>query len=505
MAHARSELSRRLRSAQKNWTLAMISSGKPLILVADDDEDVLRAMQLRLDQLGFRARCASGKSKLLACLSQEEPVVILLDLQFGDENGIELLRELVRQRPHLCVVMFTAHASVETAVSAIKLGAFDYLTKPLDYHRFRVIVEHAIDQHVLKKRLERLEQMTVERDNVKPILGNSPAMNRVRELIGSVAVTDATVLILGESGTGKELVARLLHDQSNRRQGPFVPVNMAALPRELVESTLFGHEKGAFTGADRVQSGSCELANKGTLFLDEIGEMELSLQAKLLRFLQDRTVQRVGSSKANKVDVRVVAATNRDLLEQVREGRFREDLYYRLHVIPIVVPPLRQRPEDVAQLATFFLERSAVRYRKNLRAFTPAAVQLLTSYDWPGNVRQLENVVERIAILSNGPDIEREDLPLEVLQADSQPLASVGFSTTVSGEASSKKPDERLKPIDQMEKQAILDALHQTRGNVSLAAKKLGLGHATVYRKIKRYGIELDEWKRSVVEDQETR
>jgi two-component system, NtrC family, response regulator HydG len=482
--------------------LVVIHSGKPLILVADDDASVLNVVKLQLEEHDYRVRCASDKPQLLKCLSEEEPVILLLDLRFGEEDGVQVLCELLQLRPYLCVVLFTAHASVETAVSAIKLGAFDYLTKPLDHNHFCVLVERAIEQHVLRKRLERLEKMTVERESAQPILGDSPAMNQVRAMISSVATTDATVLILGESGTGKELVARMLHDQSNRQQGPFVPVNMAALPRDLVESVLFGHEKGAFTGADKAQPGSCEMSHQGTLFLDEIGEMELSLQAKLLRFLQERTVQRVGSNKTTKVNVRVVAATNRDLQEHIREGRFREDLYYRLHVIPIIIPPLRERPGDIAHLATHFLERAAVRYHKNLRAFSSEALQSLVSYDWPGNIRQLENAVERIAILSKGPNIQREDLPPEVLLESPRPPISI--APPVSTAAGLSSQDEGLKPIEQMEKQAILDALRQTRGNVSLAAKKLGLGHATVYRKLKRYAIGLDDWKRSVVDDQAT-
>ncbi len=474
----------------------MVNSGKPLILVADDDIHVLKAMQYRLEELGYRVQGAGNKQQLQERLALEEPVLLLLDLRFGREDGVQLLCELLRQRPELCVVMFTAHASVETAVSAIKLGAFDYLTKPVDLNRISVLVERAVEKHVLQKRLERLEKLVEERDAGQPFVGESPATRQVRELIANVAATDATVLILGESGTGKELVARMLHTQSNRRQGPFVPVNMAALPRELAESTLFGHEKGAFTGADRAQPGCCESADKGTLFLDEIGEMDLSLQAKLLRFLQERTVQRVGSSQLRKLDVRVVAATNRDLLAQIREGRFREDLYYRLHVIPITVPPLRDRPQDIPLLAAYFLQRAAVRYRKNLVAFTNAALQALAAYNWPGNVRQLENVVERVAILSRGPDIDRNDLPLEVLQPVPFPLSGVSVKPGASlSDGSESSRDDGVKSMDQVEMQAIRDALKNAQGNVQKAAKMLGLGHATVYRKIKRYGIALDEWK----------
>lgn len=482
----------------------MVSSGKPLILVADDDLNMLNAMQFRLEELGYRVHCAMDKQRMWESLAVEEPVLLLLDLRFGKDDGAHVLCEVLKQRPHLCVVMFTGHASVETAVSAIKLGAFDYLTKPLDFNRFGVVVERAIEKHVSNKRLERLEQLMVEREVVQPFIGTSPAMNRVDELIASISATDATVLILGETGTGKELVARMLHSQSNRRQGPFVPVNMASIPRELAESTLFGHEKGAFTSADKAQAGCCEIADKGTLFLDEIGDMEMHMQAKLLRFVQERSVQRVGSNKTKRVDVRIVAATNRDLQALIREGGFREDLYYRLHVIPIIVPPLRERSQDIPLLADHFLQRASVRYRKNLATFTDAALQAMVAYDWPGNVRQLENVVERVAILGKRPNIQLDDLPPEVLQYVPGRAAAVGLKPAFPhGErlVSPALRDESLTRIDQMEKKAILEALKKTRGSVLQTAQLLGLGQATVYRKIKRYGISLARLKRTSADE----
>ena len=476
----------------------MVNSGRPLILVADDDPHVMEALRFRLEELGYRVDCALDKPQLLELLCEEEPVLLLLDLRFGTEDGVQVLRELLANRPHLCVVMITAYGSVETAVSAIQLGGFDYLTKPVDFNRVRVLVERAIEKHVLSKRLERLEELLVEREISTQIVGDSPVMQDVRELITSVAASDATVLILGETGTGKELVARSLHEQSPRRHGPFVPVNMAALPRELAESTLFGHQKGAFTGAHQTQLGCCEASHQGTLFLDEIGELEESLQAKLLRFLQDRSVQPVGSGTVRKVDVRVVAATNRDLAARVREGRFREDLYYRLHVVPIAVPPLRELRQDLPQLTTYFLQRAALRYRKDLGAFSAAALQLLQAYDWPGNVRQLEHVVERVAILSRQPGIEPDQLPPEVLR----PLPS-GLSVWPARDGVPAAVPTRpiREPMEQLEKQSILDVLQQTQGNVQQAAKLLGLGLATIYRKIKRHGICLGDWKRVTAEE----
>lgn len=303
---------------------------------------------------------------------------------------------------------------------------------------------------------------------------------QVRETLKAVAATTPTVLIHGESGTGKEIAASLLHQES-RRHGPFVPVNMAAIPRELVESILFGHEKGAFTGADRAQAGCCEMADHGTLFLDEIGEMDLSLQAKLLRFLQDFTVQRVGSTKSKTVDVRVVAATNQPLADKVKGGLFREDLYYRLHIVPIRMPALRERPGDIPLLANRFLQRFAHRYRKEKLGFSQEVLQALATYSWPGNVRQLENLVERMVILSHGPVLEISHLPSEMMVKTS--------------EEKSPGPAEAgsLTHLEALEKQAIVESLVRSRGNIKEAARYLGVGSATVYRKIKRYAILMND------------
>jgi two-component system, NtrC family, response regulator HydG len=456
----------------------MARLAKPLVLVADDDPDVLRLMEHHLRAWDCRVQGVSDKTQLFAELQREPPQLLLLDLRFGAHDGVELLTQLQAEHPDMAVVMLTAHGSIDSAVTAIKRGAYDYLTKPPDLNRLRVMLSHLEEKQGLNEQIKQLEQLVEADNSTDRLWGESAAIRQVRELIATVGPTDATVLILGESGTGKELVARALHEQSPRRKGPFVPVNMAALPRELVESTLFGHERGAFTGADQPQIGCCEAADKGTLFLDEIGEMDLALQSKLLRFLQERTLQRVGSTTPRPVDVRVLAATNRDLLESVHGGRFREDLYYRLHVVPIAVPPLRQHREDVAVLASRFLQRYRLKYHKAMRGFTEDALSVLTNYDWPGNVRQLENLVERLAILTTTDRIARDALPLEV-QTSSRTLA--------------------FPALDEMEKQAILDALATTRGNVREAARLLGCGQATVYRKIKRYGIVLENQGRTAI------
>ncbi len=345
-------------------------------------------------------------------------------------------------------------------------------------------------------------------DSRSPIWGSSPAVSQLRKLIATVAPIDVTVLILGESGTGKELVARALHQQSPRQNAPFVAINMAALPHELVESTLFGHEKGAFTGADQSQVGCCEAADKGTLFLDEIGEMDLPIQAKLLRFLQDHSIQRVGAVNSRFVDVRVLAATNRNLLDLVRQGQFREELYYRLNVVPITVPPLRERRSDIGILAKRFLQRAAVRLRKDLACFTSDALTALENYSWPGNIRELENLIERLTILLEKREISWSDLPLEITRLIPA-IKSVKSAATLSTFRTNTPPSvaglwDRAKgeeprvagdlvcSIEQMEKEAIETVLQQVDGNVREAARLLGLGMATVYRKIKRFSISVE-------------
>lgn len=480
-----------------------MSSSKPLVLIADDDPAVVKMLAARVTALGHKTLTASNKGALSDLLERETPDLLLLDLIFGEHNGLEVLAEINRDFPELPVILVTGQGTIDTAVAAIKGGAFDFITKPVDVNRLKVTIQHALEKRDLKVRLERLEKHVAEEDSRQPLLGASPNLEKVRAMIATIAPTDATVLIEGESGTGKEVVARAIHSESTRSRGPFIALNMAALPTELVESTLFGHEKGAFTGAETAQAGACENANDGTLFLDEMGEMPLELQAKLLRFLQERTIQRVGSSKAIKVNARVIAATNRDLMAQVKAGRFREDLYYRLNVFPIHLPPLRERKGDVLLLAERFLRRMCVRYRKNIEGFSPAARLLLERHAWPGNVRELENLVERMALLCQGQLIETDLLPAEITR--SQPAQSpspreepetIPTARPSAGSAGTAPPvPAQSEPLnmEDLEKQAILQALERARGNVREAARQLGLGHATVYRRIKRYGISLDD------------
>jgi len=456
----------------------MVLKLNPLILVADDNEPYTEMMSQQLSLWGYRTAVVFNRDALHARCRGDRPALVLLDLEFGEHNGIEVMRELLAYAPELAVVVITGNGSIDTAVSAVQQGACDFLTKPTDMRRLKVTLEKALERQRLSRKVELMEKIINSQDDGRHIFGNSQALDRLREMITSVAPTNATVLIQGESGTGKELVARALHDRSGRK-GPFVPVNMAALPRELVESTLFGHEKGAFTGAAQVRVGCCEEADGGTLFLDEIGEMDPEIQAKLLRFLQEREVQRVGSNRRKSIDVRVVAATNRDLAERVKSGRFREDLYYRLQVVPIEVPPLRERRTDVPLLAVRFLERAAIRHHKDVIGFTPESLDILAAYDWPGNIRQLENMVERLVILSRTPEIAVADLPPEIRHSNR--------STTPN--SSSSVPGQDIVPFNQIEERAILDALRKAGGNVRETAKRLGLGQATLYRKIRQYGV----------------
>ncbi len=451
------------------------------VLVADDDPQFLGVMDHHLRGWSYRVRTVADKGSLLEQLAENPPTVVLLDVRFGDHDGIEVLRQIQADYPSVRVVMLTAFGSIETGVSAMKLGAIDYLTKPVNLDRLRSVVADALD--TVRSTAPATVHAPVPRPSAaavpQPIIGESEPVGRLRNLIARAAATDSTVLILGESGTGKELVARALHDQSHRRDKPFIAINVAALPEELVESTLFGHAKGAFTGAEEMRHGCCEAAHGGTLFLDEIGEMDFGLQAKLLRFLQERTFQRVGETNPISVDVRVVAATNRNLLEEVQQGRFRGDLYYRLNVLLIVVTPLRDRQDDIPLLAKHFLARFADRCGRPTLELGPDACDALMRYDWPGNVRELENVVERIAILSPGPIVCASEIRFDADMAFAGP----------AGLAEVSAADLELTEMERIEKAAISRALAEAGGVVREAASALGLAQSTVYRKVKRYGL----------------
>lgn len=449
------------------------------ILVVDDDDAHRGMLRTMLRSWGYAVEEATDGDEAVDLVREKSFDAVLTDVRMARMDGIHALKNILEYNPALPVVLMTAYSSVETAVEALRLGAYDYLVKPLDFEALRHALEKAIEHSRLSVENRELRRQLSDAATRPGILGRSAPIHAMQEIIATVAPTEATVLITGESGTGKELVARALHCASARAEKPLVTVNCAALAENLLESELFGHEKGSFTGADRRREGRFAQANGGTLFLDEIGEMPLTLQSKLLRALQQGEVQRVGADAAITVDVRIIAATNRDLREEVAQKRFREDLYFRLNVICIEVPPLRDRAEDIPVLAAHFLERFASRNRKNVRGFSPQALACMLRYAWPGNVRELENAVERAVILCNGDLITERELPLVVTGPapvdERQPEADASLAGL---------------PLDTVERRAIEETLRQTGDNKSEAARQLGITRATLHNKLRKYGLE---------------
>ncbi len=451
------------------------------ILIVDDDAAHRTMLCMMLRSWGYVVREADDGDSALAAVHEESFSAVLTDVRMARVNGIEALRNILRYNPALPVILMTAYSSVETAVEALRIGAYDYLIKPLDFDLLQQTLCKAVAHSALQVEHKELRRQL---SNVAPgILGRSAAMEDMRQTISTIAPTEATVLIMGESGTGKELVARALHEGSTRANKPLVVVNCAALAENLLESELFGHERGAFTGAEKRREGRFVQAHGGTLFLDEIGEMPLLLQAKLLRALQEGEVQRVGSDTPITVDVRILAATNRHLKKEVEEHRFREDLYFRLNVISLDVPPLRQRVDDIPLLAAYFLERFSTRNRKNIKAFSPQALDIMLRYEWPGNVRELENTVERAVILSTGDTVTERVLPLNLTQVSTD--ASEAHNTPTSEGVSLAGLS-----LDAVEKQAIIQTLQEVADNKSEAARRLGITRATLHNKLKKYGLE---------------
>ena len=450
----------------------------PLILTVDDDPHLLTIIKHHIEDWGYTHCEAGGSVKMWKELERIIPNVILLDVALGDADGTVLVSQLKEQFPNVPVIMITAHATIETAVKSLKSGAYDFICKPLDFDRLHIEIDKAIKQNRLSLQVRAL-QSARRRTDFHGMIGRSESIRKVYRLIETVAPTDAAVLILGETGTGKELVARAIHECSSRCHGPFVAVNAPAIPHELIESALFGHEKGAFTGAHQQHIGFCEQANGGTLFLDEICEMNYDVQAKLLRFLQDHVVQRVGAKSAQTVDVRVIAATNRNPKVQIENNRLREDFYYRLSVVSIHIAPLRQRPPDIALLTRYFLDLNVAKYGKSMFSVSPDAMKLLKSYDWPGNVRQLEHLIGQIVITNNTTELTAEMLPPEINESASRRSAHIDTETGC-------EPGEPIPSIQEMEHRLILQALELTSGSVPEAARHLGLSEATLYRKIKK-------------------
>lgn len=457
---------------------------QPRILVVDDDQAHRSMLRTMLRSWNYDVHEADDGDTAIEAVREQSFDAVLTDVRMGRMDGISALRGILEYNPALPVLLMTAYSSVETAVEALRIGAYDYLIKPLDFELLRHTLTQALEHSRLNVENRELRRQLSESAAGPDILGRSKAVQDMRHIITTVAPTEATVLITGESGTGKELVARALHEGSPRASKLLVTVNCAALSENLLESELFGHERGSFTGADKRREGRFVQANGGTLFLDEIGEMPLLLQAKLLRALQQGEVQRVGSDTPIHVDVRILAATNRDLKEEVRQRRFREDLYFRLNVISIEVPALRARSEDIPLLAAHFLERFALRNRKNLKGFSPQALDALLRYSWPGNVRELENAVERAVIMSTGDFITERELPLSLSGTADTP-ANASPELTPEGNASLAG-----LPLDEVERRAISDTLRDVEDNKSEAARRLGITRATLHNKLKKYGME---------------
>jgi DNA-binding NtrC family response regulator len=459
------------------------------LLLVEDERAIRLALSGLLRREGYEVEQCEGGADALRRLAVEAFDLVLTDLALGEgPSGMDVLRAVRRDQPETPVVMITAHGSEKIAVEAMKLGAEDYVPKPFDNDEIRLVVRRALERTQLARE-NRMLRARLERElGWGNLIGAGPAMRRVFDTIRKVAETDLTVLIRGESGTGKELVAQALHQHSARKQGPFVAVNCAAIGRELVESELFGHEKGAFTGADARRVGRFESADGGTIFLDEIGDMAPETQAKVLRVLQERSFERVGGSKPLQVDVRVVAATHRDLERDVREGRFRQDLYYRLQVLEIAMPPLRERPEDVPALAARFLEQLAERNGRPARRLAPDAIAELSRYAWPGNVRELRNVVERAAVLAPGDEIHAGDLALPALRAGAEPASDA--PGLAFGEA-------KRSAVEQFERAFLLRALRENEGNISRTAEAIGMVRQSLQQKIRELGLRDEDWSRS--------
>ncbi|HXG66358.1 MAG TPA: sigma-54 dependent transcriptional regulator [Blastocatellia bacterium] len=432
------------------------------VLVVDDEKNQREIYTMILEDDGYAVTAAQSGEQALRLARENRFDLVLTDYKMTGMDGLQLLGELLSLDPSIIVVMMTAHGSVESVKEALRGGAFDYLEKPVDRDQLLKVVERALGQ------LKRIDS---------DIIGQSEEIERVKKMILKVAGSSSTVLIRGESGTGKELVARAIHQASPRANEVFQAVNCAAINENLLESELFGHEKGSFTGAHAQKKGQFEIADRGTLFLDEIGEMSVPMQAKLLRTLQEKEVMRVGGSRPIKVDVRVIAATNRDLEAMVKDGRFREDLYYRLNIIPITIPPLRNRREDIMPLVEYFVAKHSAGAQRKVRGLTASARNLIMNYSWPGNVRQLEAAIERAILLCEGDEISVEDLPLEIRQ-EGTPATAFNF----------KLPPEGIS-FEELERSLIIQAMEQTGWNITRAAKLLGLSFRTLQYRLEKFDL----------------
>jgi DNA-binding NtrC family response regulator len=455
------------------------------VLVVDDEVGARESLKMILKS-DYEVDLAKNAEEALKHIEHHAPDVILLDIILPDMDGLRVLEKVKQALPNQIIIMITATKTVKTAVEAMKLGAYDYVTKPFDVDELRLIINRALSTRALKEENQRL-WMEVDRSfGFDNIVGKSKGMREIFKMVKQIADTKSTVLIMGESGTGKELIARAIHYHSPRKNHPFVTINCAAIPDTLIESELFGHEKGAFTNAIEKKLGRFELAHQGTLFLDEIGELSLTTQAKILRFLEEKEFNRVGGSKTIKVDVRLITATNKDLPTYVKKRDFREDLYYRINVVPIILPPLRERKEDIPLLIDHFIEIFSSENNKNVKGINPEALDMMVNYEWPGNVRELENLIERVIALTSNESIRADELPL--------PLANLSKTnglkeSILSGQISFSKAEEEF------EKEIILDALRKTNFIQSHAAEILGISRRILKYKMDKLGIQQDRIK----------
>jgi two-component system response regulator AtoC len=455
-----------------------------LIFIVDDEPSIRKLLTHWVkNQWGYEVVTFEKGLDMMKELDQN-PALILLDIMLPDSNGVELLSEIKSYNPNLPVIMLSAQGSIEVALESLRLGAFDYFPKPIDSNRIEPAIKNAIRSYDLHKRVEELEDNIQNEYSFDNIISNDPRMQTVFKLVSKILNNDITVLINGESGTGKELVARAIHYNGKRKDKPFVVVNCASIPRELLESELFGHEKGSFTGAHQRKLGKFEAANAGTLFLDEIGEMEMALQAKILRVIQEKEFERVGGNETLKVDVRILSATNRDLKEMVENNEFREDLYYRLSSFPIVVPSLRNRRGDIVVLINHFIEKFNKKIGTKIKGLSKKAMKHVYDYDWPGNIRELENTIERCIILTDTDEIDLDVLPEAIL--------SPNINKQIDKNGAMFTESSPIIPFEKLKEEAIKHALDRTNGNVVEAARKLNIGRATMYRLMEKYSLDVE-------------
>lgn len=451
------------------------------LLIVEDDEGLRQVLQIQLEHEGYETRSASSAEEALPVLEKVPHDVVITDLNLPGASGIELLKRIRALDPETAVIVMTAFATVETAVQAMKQGAYDYITKPIHPFELKLLIERAVDHTKLREQVEILRTCLDRKYGFEEIVGNSPSLLDCLDVASRTASTDATVLIYGETGTGKELVAKAIHFLSRRREAPFITINCGAIPRELLESELFGHVKGSFTGALSHKKGKVEMANGGTILLDEIGEMPLELQVRILRLIQEKEIEKVGGVAPVRVDVRIIAATHRDLAAMVNQGTFREDLYYRLLVVPVHLPPLRERPGDVAELAQHFFHKFRAKYARNDLYLSPEIVSRFEQYDWPGNVRQLENALERIVLLAREKAISYQDLP--------------EFLKTAPGPSKIPVVPDTTMGIHAVERELILRTLKDCHGNQTRAAQLLKMTRRALGYRLKRYGLQEGDLK----------